>query len=65
MTRYRYSIFATYGDGQEQAEFFSADKGDAELLYRIATESGIFDYVSLNKMVEGDVTMKEWVSHEQ
>ena len=59
----RYKIFVS--DGHDTYSFYEDVKDTAELLYIMAVESGLFEYVSLSKCIDDEVFEKEWVTNDR
>ena len=54
----RYKVFVS--NGHDTYSFYEVIKETAELLYRMAVESKLFEYVSLSKSVDKEVMLDEW-----
>ena len=51
-------------NGHDSSTFYFDDKNQADLLYRMAVESGLFIYVQLLEVEENCKTIKEWSEDE-
>ena len=54
----RYKVFVS--NGHDTYSFYEVIKETAELLYRMAVESKLFEYVSLSKSIDKEVMLDEW-----
>ena len=54
----RYKVFVS--NGHDTYSFYEVIKETAELLYRMAVESELFEFVSLSKVIDEEVILDEW-----
>ena len=54
----RYKVFVS--NGNDTYSFYEVIKETAELLYRMAVESKLCEYVSLSKIIDEEVMLDEW-----